>query len=77
MIIININTSRSVLPSAAMVTAMDDEIGKVVQALIDTDKWDNTLIIFSSDVSIHALTLRDREAAGEDKMDAEYVLLSA
>lgn len=35
-----------------MVTAMDSAIGNVVQALKKTDLYNDTLIIFTSDVSI-------------------------
>ncbi|KAG7170719.1 arylsulfatase I-like [Homarus americanus] len=33
----------------AMVTAMDDQVGRVVKALRDSGHYDNTIIIFSSD----------------------------
>ncbi len=33
-----------------MVTSMDDAIGRVVNALKASRKYDNTLIVFSSDV---------------------------
>ncbi|MEN8152668.1 MAG: arylsulfatase [Acidobacteriota bacterium] len=34
---------------AAMINYLDDEVGKIVRKLKDTDQYDNTLIIFSSD----------------------------
>lgn len=33
----------------AMMTCMDDAVGEIVQTLKDAGKWDNTLLIFSSD----------------------------
>lgn len=32
-----------------MVTALDEAVGRVVQALKDTGRYDNTVIVFSSD----------------------------
>lgn len=34
---------------AALVKQIDDKVGEIIQALKDTGKWDNTLIIFCSD----------------------------
>jgi arylsulfatase A-like enzyme len=47
---------------AAMVTAMDDQIGRVVEALDRRDMRDRTLIVFHSDNG----GLRDPEFAGEE-----------
>ncbi len=33
-----------------MVTAMDDAVGRVVDALKETGAYDNTIIVFTSDV---------------------------
>jgi len=40
--------------SSGMVTAMDEAIGEVVQALTDTNQFTNTILIFSSDVSSYS-----------------------
>ncbi len=37
---------------AAMITAMDDGIGHVVDALKATDLWENTLFIFTSGLKV-------------------------
>tara|TARA_Y100000588_G_scaffold264733_1_gene279512 strand:- start:818 stop:2266 length:1449 start_codon:yes stop_codon:yes gene_type:complete len=34
---------------AALVKQIDDKVGEIIQALKDTDRWDNTIIIFCSD----------------------------
>jgi hypothetical protein len=36
----------------AMATVMDESIGNIVNALKDNDMYDNTIIVFTSDVSI-------------------------
>jgi arylsulfatase A-like enzyme len=42
----------SILLFAAMVTAMDAAIGEVVKALQDSGQYENTIIVFTSDVRI-------------------------
>ena len=36
---------------AGMVTAMDDAVGHIVAALKDTGHYDNSVIVFTTDVS--------------------------
>ena len=40
--------TRFVLTNSAMVTAIDEGIGEVVDALKARDMWENTLLVFSS-----------------------------
>jgi len=41
--------ARALAVHAAMMEDMDDHIGKVIQYLKDTGKYDNTFIIFTAD----------------------------
>ncbi len=38
-----------------MVSALDDAVGKIVNALKQTGLYDNTLIVFTADVCFNAL----------------------
>ena len=40
----------------AMVTALDDNVGKIVQHLKKRDLFDNTIFLFTSDVSFFTIT---------------------
>ena len=35
-----------------MVTALDDAVGEIVEALKESQMYDNTIIVFQSDVSV-------------------------
>ena len=41
-----------------MVTAMDDAVGMVIDSLKDNNMLDNTVVVFSSDVSKHLFHMR-------------------
>ena len=47
----NVKTKLYLYVVSGMITAMDEAVGKVAKALIKRGMFDNTLIIFISDVS--------------------------
>lgn len=46
----------------SMVTAMDHNVGRLIQSLKDAGQWDNTILIFTSDNGGLTTLERDREA---------------
>lgn len=40
---------RAFKRGSATLRSVDDEVGRIVQTLKDTDRWDNTLLVFTSD----------------------------
>ena len=58
----SLNFQRSVRRYYRMVTAVDQQVGRMMQALRDSGRLDNTIVIFTSD---HGMYLGERGLAGK------------
>ncbi|MEX2369332.1 MAG: sulfatase [Candidatus Paceibacterota bacterium] len=58
----SLNFQRSMRRYYRMVTGVDEQLGKIVEALRETDRLDNTIIVFTSD---HGMYLGERGLAGK------------
>ena len=58
----SLNFQRSLRRYYRMVTGVDEQLGKMIQALRESNKLDNTIIVFTSD---HGMYLGERGLAGK------------
>jgi arylsulfatase A-like enzyme len=58
----SLNFQRSIRRYYRMVTGVDEQIGKMMEVLLETNKLENTIIVFTSD---HGMYLGERGLAGK------------